>query len=95
MLNNGEFFSVTSSPDIPVLDATWVAAGGAWSDGLNWDLLSDSLGNSKNAKSMLPAHRTPPALSTGIRPNAEVAVRAANDLGDHATGTVVVSLPLT
>ncbi len=24
----------------------------------------------------------------------EVAVRAANDLGDHATGTVVVSLPL-
>ncbi len=25
----------------------------------------------------------------------EVAVRAANDLGDHATGTVVVTLPLT
>ena len=25
---------------------------------------------------------------------AEVAIRAANDLGDHATGTVVVSLPL-
>ena len=24
----------------------------------------------------------------------EVTVRAANDLGDHATGTVVVSLPL-
>ena len=24
----------------------------------------------------------------------EVAVRAANDLGDHATGTVVISLPL-
>jgi acyl dehydratase len=24
----------------------------------------------------------------------EVAVRAANDLGDHATGTVIVSLPL-
>ncbi len=24
----------------------------------------------------------------------EVAIRAANDLGDHATGTVVVSLPL-
>jgi hypothetical protein len=24
----------------------------------------------------------------------EVAIRAANELGDHATGTVVVSLPL-
>jgi YVTN family beta-propeller protein len=45
-------------------------------DGLNWDLLNDGLGNPKNAKSLLWAHRTPPAMSLGIRENAEVAVRA-------------------
>jgi len=45
-------------------------------DGLNWDLLNDGLGNPKNAKSLLWAHRTPPAMSLGIRESAEVAVRA-------------------
>jgi YVTN family beta-propeller protein len=45
-------------------------------DGFNWDLLNDGLGNPKNAKSMLLAHRTPPAMSTGVRDSAEVAVRA-------------------
>jgi YVTN family beta-propeller protein len=45
-------------------------------DALNWDLLNDGLGNPKNTKSLLLAHKTPPAMITGIRENAEVAVRA-------------------
>ena len=45
-------------------------------DGLNWDLLNDGVGNPKNVKSLLLAHRTPPAMITGIRDRAETAVRA-------------------
>jgi cytochrome c peroxidase len=45
-------------------------------DGLNWDLLNDGLGNPKNNKSMLNAHRTPPMMSLGIREDMEHAVRA-------------------
>jgi len=45
-------------------------------DGLNWDLLNDGMGNPKNSKSMLLAHRTPPSMSSGIRDSAEMAVRA-------------------
>ena len=45
-------------------------------DGLNWDLLNDGMGNLKNTKSLLLAHKTPPAMSAGVRRSAEVAVRA-------------------
>ena len=45
-------------------------------DGLNWDLLNDGIGNPKNTKSMLLAHATPPAMITGIRNSAQVAVIA-------------------
>lgn len=45
-------------------------------DGLNWDNLNDGLGNAKSAKSMLYSHRTPPVMITGIRADAETAVRA-------------------
>ena len=45
-------------------------------DALNWDLLNDGMGNPKNAKSMLLAHETPPAMSGGVRETAEAAVRA-------------------
>ena len=45
-------------------------------DALNWDNLNDGLGNPKNVKSMLYAHRTPPVMITGIRPDAETAVSA-------------------
>jgi cytochrome c peroxidase len=45
-------------------------------DGLNWDLLNDGLGNPKNTKSLLYAHRTPPAMSMGVRETAEQAVRS-------------------
>jgi cytochrome c peroxidase len=49
---------------------------GARTDALNWDLLNDSIGNPKNTKSLLLAHRTPPAMITGVRDSAEMAVRA-------------------
>ncbi len=45
-------------------------------DGFNWDLLNDGLGNLKNTKSLLYSHETPPAMVTGIRPDAEYAVRS-------------------
>ena len=45
-------------------------------DALNWDLLNDGLGNPKNTKSLLFAHETPPAMISGVRGNAEAAVRA-------------------
>jgi len=50
--------------------------GGARVDALNWDLLNDGIGNPKNTKSLLLSHRTPPAMFTGVRKNAEMAVRA-------------------
>ncbi len=45
-------------------------------DGLNWDLMNDDQGNPKNTKSMLLAHVTPPSMAAGVRPTAEIAVRA-------------------
>lgn len=45
-------------------------------DALNWDLLNDGIGNPKNVKSLLLSHKTPPAMATGVRAMAEVAVRA-------------------
>ncbi len=48
----------------------------ARTDGFNWDNMNDGLGNPKSTKSMLYSHRTPPVMVTGIRANAETAVRA-------------------
>jgi hypothetical protein len=48
----------------------------ARADAINWDLLNDGIGNSKNTKSMLLSHQTPPVMSLGVRDNAEIAVRA-------------------
>lgn len=45
------------------------------SDGLNWDLLNDGIGNPKQSKSMLYSHFTPPSMITGIRKDAFIAVR--------------------
>lgn len=45
-------------------------------DGLNWDLLNDGIGNPKQTKSMLLSHQTPPVMVSGVRGAAEVAVRA-------------------
>ncbi len=43
---------------------------------LNWDLLNDGVANPKNIRSLLLSHKTPPAMITGVRENAEVAVRS-------------------
>ena len=48
----------------------------ARTDGLNWDLLNDGVGNPKSTKSMLYSHFTAPVMITGIRAKAEVAVEA-------------------
>ncbi|MBQ4203524.1 MAG: hypothetical protein II655_07470, partial [Thermoguttaceae bacterium] len=48
----------------------------ARADGFNWDLLNDGTGTLKNTKSMLLAHETPPCMISGIRADAETAVRA-------------------
>jgi DNA-binding beta-propeller fold protein YncE len=45
-------------------------------DGLNWDLMNDGIGNPKNTKSLVNSHRMPPVMWTGVRPNAEYAVRS-------------------
>lgn len=50
--------------------------GDARTDGMNWDLMNDGVGNSKNCKSMLYSHVTPSNMISGIRASAEVAVRA-------------------
>ncbi len=44
-------------------------------DGMNWDLMNDGVGNPKNCKSMLYSHVTPPSMISGIRASAELAVR--------------------
>ncbi len=50
--------------------------GDARTDGMNWDLMNDGIGNPKNCKSMLYSHVTPPSMISGIRPSAEYAVHA-------------------
>ncbi len=46
------------------------------SDGLNWDLLNDGVGNPKNTKSLLYSMQTPPSMSEGVRATADYAVRS-------------------
>jgi cytochrome c peroxidase len=50
--------------------------GDARPDGLNWDLMLDGVGNTKNTKSLLLVHQTPPTTWTGTRPNYHASVRA-------------------
>lgn len=50
--------------------------GDARTDGMNWDLMNDGVGNSKNCKSLLFSHVTPPSMISGIRATAEIAVHA-------------------
>ncbi|HNX34263.1 MAG TPA: c-type cytochrome [Kiritimatiellia bacterium] len=44
------------------------------SDGTNWDLLNDGIGNPKQSRSLLYSHRTSPVMITGVRASAEIAV---------------------
>jgi cytochrome c peroxidase len=68
--------------------------GDARVDALNWDMLNDGLGTPKNTKSLLLSHQTPPSMATGIRENAEVAVRAGirNSLFNTLDDTYAVKL---
>ncbi len=50
--------------------------GGGRMDALNWDLVNDGIGNPKNTKSLVWAHKTAPAMSLGVRDSASSAVRA-------------------
>lgn len=45
------------------------------SDGLNWDLTNDGVGNAKNAKSLLFADKTPPLTLAGIFDSLDECVR--------------------
>jgi DNA-binding beta-propeller fold protein YncE len=45
-------------------------------DGMNWDLLNDGIGNPKNTRSLLYAHRRSPVMSQGVRSSMHVAVLA-------------------
>lgn len=45
-------------------------------DALNWDLMNDGVGNFKNTKSLVYAHRTPPVMAEGVRETIHEAVRA-------------------
>lgn len=49
--------------------------GDARMDAMNWDLMNDGVGNSKNCKSLLFSHVTPPAMISGIRESSYRAVR--------------------
>jgi cytochrome c peroxidase len=46
------------------------------SDGANWDLLNDGIGNPKQSRSLLYTHKTSPVMITGVRAAAEIAVTA-------------------
>ncbi|MDD4821736.1 MAG: YncE family protein [Bacteroidales bacterium] len=54
--------------------------GEARTDGMNWDLMNDGIGNSKNCKSLILSHETPPSMISGIRERAELAVRKGYNL---------------
>jgi cytochrome c peroxidase len=66
--------------DATICYQQWVSCASCHPDGradaLNWDLMNDGTGNSKNTKSMLLSHRTPPSMAEGVRATAEAAVRA-------------------
>jgi YVTN family beta-propeller protein len=44
-------------------------------DGLNWDLVNDGIGNPKQTKNMIYSHLTPPSMVTGIRPDMQTGNR--------------------
>lgn len=49
--------------------------GDARTDGMNWDLMNDGIGNPKNCKSLLFSIQTPPSMISGIRVSATLANR--------------------
>ena len=63
-------------------------------DGLNWDLLNDGIGNPKNTRNLLYAHKTPPAMRWGKISGMEIrrmVVRGrAPRLADASSNTTLV-----
>ena len=47
----------------------------ARTDGLNWDLVNDGIGNPKQTKGLVYCHLTPPTMVTGIRPDMQACNR--------------------
>lgn len=76
----GEWRGAMLFHDATLSHKGWLSCASCHPDGradaLNWDLLNDGLGNPKNTKSLLLTHKTPPAMSTGVRTTAEEAVRS-------------------
>ena len=66
--------------DATICYQQWQSCASCHPDGrtdvLNWDLMNDGVGNTKNTKSMLLALKTPPSMAEGVRPTAAEAVRA-------------------
>jgi len=54
--------------------------GDARTHALNWDLMNDGLGNPKNTKSLLLAHKTPPAMALGVRADSSPCARRRTPL---------------
>ena len=84
-LNSGAVITQERQGEIYFNDANlcfqkWLSCATCHPDGrtdaMNWDLLNDGIGNPKNARSMLLAHKTPRVMSLGVRANAESGVRA-------------------
>jgi YVTN family beta-propeller protein len=66
--------------DATICRQQWQSCASCHPDGrtdvLNWDLMNDGVGNTKNTKSLLGAFKTPPSMAEGVRPTATEAVRA-------------------
>ena len=66
--------------DASICRQQWQSCASCHPDGrtdiLNWDLMNDGVGNTKNTKSMILAFPTPPSMAEGVRPTAGAAVRA-------------------
>jgi DNA-binding beta-propeller fold protein YncE len=75
-VRQGEFFFHDATRCFQHWQSCSTCHPGVRTDALNWDLLNDGIGNPKQAKSMLRSMQTPPAMISGIRPNAETAIRA-------------------
>lgn len=66
--------------DATICRQQWQSCASCHPDGrtdvLNWDLMNDGVGNTKNTKSLLRSFETPPSMAEGVRATAAVAVRA-------------------
>jgi len=66
--------------DATICRQQWQSCASCHPDGrtdvLNWDLMNDGVGNTKNTKSLLQSFQTPPSMAEGVRATAAVAVRA-------------------